>query len=142
MKSNIEELEKIIDSSIIEVQQKDLETKEHFKEFKKMTNHNISNEQLLEAIQRLEKDTHQNNRDILSNKREIIKASKEDYDLSIHAITELHYLKKHFGKITILIVLLVFVCGTGFGTLYESWLPYVDTLVDFFKITNQVSKGV
>lgn len=104
----------------------------------------LSDEEVSKKIQEKEKAFVDYNRLYLQGldiSRDIQEFRKEDYKLAIHAITELHYLKKNQSKYSFKVMAIIFACGLSMGAIAMDNKKVVSEigkpLIELFGLANK-----
>ncbi len=130
---DVSELDEIVKSAVNE-----METDKEFEKFREQQKVNTvkdhtENNRIYGMLKDIERHVMNLDKDVLSVK-------KQNHSLIIHAITELHFIRKHQGKFVFISMGVVFVAGIAVGTQYESWLPYIDGIWELLKIGSKAGQ--
>lgn len=133
--THTKELEKILDEEINTAIKNEPKTQEIDKE-------TIEEYERMERNQ-MQKDSQATNNEILKEallnrsktldvNSSILNLTTKESEYFIEVMKELHFLKKHFGKLTITVVGIVFIAGYIMGTQHELLSPYLGKAWQFF----------
>ena len=127
--TDLEEIDEVIKQAIKEIDEE--ETQEQEVESCNIDIHEESKKHsdILLALHILDKS-------ILKVDKAVQEVKKQDYKYSIHTLTELHYIRKHQGKFVFIAMGVVLLAGIAIGTQYQSWMPYVNGILQVLKLAN------
>ncbi len=134
--NEVKELEQIVEDSLEETQiLEDLENanqamkiEEEFKEFKKMKPEQATNNEILkEALINRSKS-----QDIESC---LVYLKSKENEHFVEAMKELHYIKKHFNKVSFVVLGSVAVTFYLLGTQHDLVFPYITKLMSLLNMT-------
>ena len=131
-----EELQAIVSDSLNELLENEQliteEVKQEFIEMEKnqqkdepMNKHN----ELLNMMLNIKKE-------ILCNRKAHQVSTEKDYKSDIEILQDTHHIKLRQGKYNFIVLTIVLLSGIGIGTQYQSWLPYIDSLITLAKTAN------